>query len=96
MSEVAASELKQAVEAEHGGTATFVQFVPVRERHNGETGYRSVAVFDLTGHPKANRVYAWSNEAPGGRRRFYAVLGIPPVDSPAAAVRAAIAARAPK
>lgn len=43
-------------------------------------------VFELTGHPTATRAYAWS------KRRFFAVLHQPPVDSPQAAVRAAIVA----
>lgn len=96
MSEVAASELKKAVESQHGGKATFVQSVPVHEQHCGETVWNgSVAVFDLAGHPKATRAYAWSHEVEGTvRRRFFAVLGIPPIDSPRDAVRAAIVAEA--
>lgn len=53
-----------------------------------------VQVFDLEGHPTASRCYAWSHATEGERRRFYTVLHVPPVDSPAAAVRAAIVARA--
>ena len=78
------------------GTATFVQSVPVHEVHGGETVWNgSVAVFDLAGHSKATRAYAWSHEVEGtNRRRFFAVLGIPPIDSPVATVRAAIVAEA--
>jgi hypothetical protein len=69
MPEVALSELKQAVEGQHGGTATFVQSVPVHEVHNGETVWdRTVHVFDLKGHPGgAFRAYAWSYELDGRR-----------------------------
>lgn len=95
MSEVAPSELKKAVEAQHGGTATFAQSVPVHEQHNGETVWDgSVAVFDLAGHPTAKRAYAWSYERPDGRRRFFAVLHTGPIASPRDAVRAAIVAEA--
>ena len=46
---------------------------------------------DLTGHPKATRAYAWSSPIEGSdKRRFFAVLHIPPVTSPMEAVRAAI------
>ena len=62
--------------------------------HGGLFAHSSnVEVFDLTGHKKAKRAYAWSHVA--GRddsdERFVAVLEIPPVDSPQAAVKVAIA-----
>lgn len=93
MSEVAVSELKQAVESQHGGTATFVQAVPVHEVFEGKTVWDGVVhVFDLAGHPKANRAYAWSYERPDGKRRFFAVLHTPQIDGPRKAVAAAIVA----
>jgi hypothetical protein len=95
MTEVAAPELKRAVESQHGGTATLVQAVPVREEFEGKTVWDGVVhVFDLAGHPNAKRAYAWSYERPDGKRRFFAVLHIPPIDSPVNAVRAAIVAEA--
>jgi hypothetical protein len=52
-----------------------------------------VHVFDLADNPKATRAYAWSSPIEGiANRRLFAVLHIPPIDSPAAAVRAAIIA----
>ena len=61
MSEVVASELKKAVESQHGGTAILVQLVPVHEEHNGQTVWDgTVHVFDLVGHPTATRAYARS------------------------------------
>ena len=94
MSEVAPSELKKAVESQHGGFAHFVQFVPVHEQHEGETVWNgTVAFFDLLSAPSGcHRAYAWSYELPEGKRRFFAVLHTGPIDSPAAAVRAAIVA----
>src|ERR1700744_3462824 len=95
MTEVPPDQLKQAVESQHGGTATFVQAVPVHEQHGGETVWKgTVHIFDLAGHPKANRAYAWSYGLPDGRRRFFAVLHIPPIIGPVEAVRAAIVAEA--
>ena len=95
MIEVAPEELKIAVERTHGGTATLVQSVPVHEKHGGETVWQgTVHIFDLAGHPKANRAYAWSYELSDGRRRFFAVLHIPPIIGPVEAVRAAIVAEA--
>jgi hypothetical protein len=52
-----------------------------------------VHVFHLTGHPTALYAHAWSSPIEGStKRRFFAVLHQPPVDSPQAAVRAAIVA----
>ena len=93
MSEVAVSELKKAVESQHGGKATFVQSVPVDEKFQGMPVWRgTVHVFELKGNEKAKRAYAWSYELENGNRRFFAVLHIPPIKGPADAVRAAIVA----
>jgi hypothetical protein len=51
-----------------------------------------VEVFNLTGHPKAKRCYAWSYQG-NKEEQFVTVLEIPPVVSPQTAVRASIAAR---
>jgi hypothetical protein len=96
MGELRPEELKKAVESQHGGTATLVQSVPIREKFMGEMVWEGVVhVFDLEGHPTAKRAYAWSHALEGTtRRRFFAVLHIPPIDSPVAAVRAAIVTEA--
>ena len=82
-------QLREAVERVHSGSATFVQSVPVRETFEGKTVWEGVVhVFDLAGHPTATRAYAWSSPIEGrSKRRFFAVLHQPPVDSPQAAVR---------
>lgn len=54
----------------------------------------TIAVFDLAGHPKAKRAYAWTRELPDGKERTYAVLHLPPVAGPVDAVRAAMVAEA--
>jgi hypothetical protein len=51
-----------------------------------------VQVFQLVGHPTAERCYAWS-QAVGRERRVHAVLYGATVDTAAKAVRATIAAR---
>jgi hypothetical protein len=94
MIEVDARQLKEAIETQHGGTATLTQAVPVRETFKGEPVWEGVVhVFDLEGHPKATRAYAWSSPIVGStKRRFFAVLHIGPIKSPTDAVRAAIVA----
>ena len=92
MEEVEADQLRQAVESMHGSTAMLVQSVPVTEIFEGKMVWGGVVhVFDLVDNPKATRAYAWSSPIEGStKRRFFAVLHIPPIDSPVAAVRAAI------
>jgi hypothetical protein len=92
MTEVEVDQLQRAVEGMHGGKARLAQSVPVKETHRGATVWEGVVhVFELTGHPTATRAYAWSSPIEGSdKRRFFAVLHQPPIDSPRAAVRAAI------
>lgn len=50
-------------------------------------------VFDLTGHLNATRAYSWSSFIEGStKRRFFAVLQMGAIKSPADAVKAAIVA----
>ena len=53
-----------------------------------------VEVFQLYSHPEARRCYAWSyvTDEKSGRRKFHAVLAVPPISSALDAVRAVIAA----
>jgi hypothetical protein len=87
--------LQLAVEHLHKRKATHSASVPVREVFEGRTIWNGqVEVFDLTGHPKAKRAYAWSHRDGKDDKdeRFVAVLEIPPVTSPETAVKVAIAA----
>ena len=92
--EVSVDQLKQAIEGQHGGTATLVQPVPVIEHFVGRPVWEGVVhVFDLVGHPKATRAYAWSSPVQGStKRRFFAVLQMGGIETPKDAVRAAIVA----
>jgi len=92
--ELAMQELKQAIESQHGGIATLAQSVPAREVFEGRVVWEGVVhVFELAGHPKASRAYAWSSPIEGSnKRRFFAVLHQAPITSPVEAVRAAIVA----
>ena len=98
MSEVPVAALQEAIRNLHGCESRWVEAVPVHEQHEGRAVWQGVVqVFDLIDHPTATRAYAWSHEAgPGGKRRFVAVLHAPPVDFPAAAVRASIVAEGRK
>jgi hypothetical protein len=94
MSEVSPDQLKEAIESQHGGIAMFVQSVPVMEKFEGKTVWKGIVhVFELAGNAKATRAYAWSSPIKGStNRRFFAVLHTEKINSPVAAVRAAIVA----
>ena len=85
-------EIKAVFMVTHGCEASYVETVPVREEFQGETIWEGdVEVFDLVGHPKATRGYGWGYVATDeGGRRYFTMLELPPVDSPQAAVKAAI------
>lgn len=88
------TSLKTAVEGLHDCRAQLVQSAPVSESFQGQPAWEGVVhIFDLEGHPTANRAYAWSSPIEGSdKRRFFAVLEQPPITSPVDAVRAAIVA----
>jgi hypothetical protein len=85
-------KLKDVIRELHGVHATHVESVPIVEQHQGQTVWDGVVeVFDLIGHPKTHRVYAWSHETDKpGKPKHVTVLHVPPVVSPQTAVRAAI------
>jgi len=85
-------ELKNTIEKLHGGTATHVETVPVKEVFGDKVIWQGdVEVFDLKGNPKATRAYAWMHSLDDTEaKRHVAVLHVPPIDSPEAAVKAVI------
>ena len=89
------AEIQAAILNLHNCESSFIETVPVVEEFQGETVWQGeVEVFDIRGHPKAKRCYAWGHSAGDDNqaRRYVAVLGMPPVDSPQAAVKAAVIA----
>jgi hypothetical protein len=94
MIEATINQLRESVERQHGGVASFVQSVPVDHHFEGKPVWQGVVhVFALEGHPKAKRAYAWSSPIEGSdNRRFFAVLHMGGIRSPQDAVRAAIVA----
>lgn len=93
MHEVSIDQLQRGIEGLHHCSSRFRESVKVKEEFEGNTVWEGmVHVFDVD-HPEADTCYAWSSPMEGSdNRKFYAVLHIPPVDSPVKAVRAAIAA----
>ena len=84
--------LQEAIRVTHGCKSSYVESVPVVERFEDQIAWQgTVSVFDLIGHPKAQRAYAWTYRD-GKQNRTITVLALPPIDSPQKAVRAAIVA----
>lgn len=86
------ADVRNAVERMHSGKAMLVQSVPVREESDGKVVWNGlVRVFEI-GTPASIRVYAGSMPAEGGpKRRIFALQHTDKINSPIAAVRAAIA-----
>lgn len=83
-----------AVQQLHQCAAVHRRTVAVKEFYQGRLIWDGeVEVFELFHHPKTKACYAWSHRA--GQRdeheRFVTVLELPPVNSPEAAVKVAIA-----
>jgi hypothetical protein len=86
-------ELRKTILKLHGAIAKHSKSVPVKETFEGQTVWDGVVeVFELKGHPKASKAYAWAHDTddPLHPKRQVTVLHIPPVTSPELAVRAAI------
>jgi hypothetical protein len=83
-------DLREIIHKLHGGHATHVESVPVKELFRGETVWDGIVeVFHLKGHPKTDKVYAWLHDTgePGADPQSVTVLHIHPSLSPLGAVR---------
>ncbi len=87
-------DTKQAVERLHNCKASYIEEVAVVEKFGLQTVWNGIVhIFKIEGNPKADKCYAWSSPIEGStKRRYYAVLKIPPIDSPERAVRASVVA----
>src|SRR5262245_26932251 len=89
------NRLRMIIQHLHGCDSRHLESVPVHEQFLGETVWEGrVEVFEIIDHPRATRCFAWGNQPSRleTSHNFTAVLGIPPIDSPAEAVKAALAA----
>jgi hypothetical protein len=87
------ARVQVAVSQLHDCGAIWRKSVPVHEVFQGQTVWQgTVEVFDLNGHPKAKRAYAWSHldGKQDESERFVAVLEIPPVVDAVTAVRVSV------
>lgn len=84
------AELQTIIRRLHGVESRHLKSVPVKEMFQGKTVWEGVVeVFELIGHPKAQKLYAWTHDS-DGKKRHITVLHTDKVTSPLLAVRAAI------
>jgi hypothetical protein len=87
------AELRDVIRHLHGVEATHRESVPVKETWQGKTVWDGIVeVFDLKGHPKTDRAYAWLHDTGDPERpvQHVTVLHIHPALTPLAAVQAFI------
>lgn len=86
------AELSEAVAALHGCHCSHSGTSKVLEMMDGKTVWQGeVETFDLAGHAKASKAFAWAYQDDAGETHYVAVLDVPPINSPREAVQAAIA-----
>jgi hypothetical protein len=86
-------ELRETIHRLHGAKAKHIESVPIMEVFQGKTVWDGIVeVFDLSGHPRIDRIYAWihNTDDPDRPKRHVTVLHVPPVVSAQTAVKAAI------
>jgi hypothetical protein len=85
-----------AIRGAYGCKYEYLESVAVAERVEGKVVWKgAVQVYQLFGHPKAQKVYGWCYDD-GRVTHCTTVLAIPPVDSPQAAVKMAMASKGKK
>jgi hypothetical protein len=85
-------DLIKAIQDLHSCRAAYSESVEIKEEFEGRTVWEgTVHVFNIEDHPDTDTCYAWSSLIEGSDKlKYYAVLHVPPVDSPEMAVRASI------
>jgi hypothetical protein len=93
MDDAGLSALQDAIRHMYGLRSEWVESVPIRETFKGELVWEGEIQVFAVEHPKASRAYAWSYlvDEKTGRRKFFAVLGMTPINSALDALKASIA-----
>lgn len=88
--------LQGAIKNMHGVESKHLDSVSVLETFQGKVIWEGeVEIFSLESHPQAKTCFAWAHKEPekGDHERYYAVLCVPPINTPQKAVQAAIASQ---
>ena len=85
-------ELAQAITAMHECGCSHFGTENIKEEHEGVDIWEGpVEIFQLEGHPKANIAYGWGWTDDNEEIQYIGILKVPPIESAADAVKAAIA-----
>ena len=91
------ARLRNAIQRLNHCESKYIATVTVSESflifHKPKLWQGEVAIFEIYGHSKAQRAYAWSYTVDNQPARYVVVLEFTPVNSPATAVQAALAAQ---
>jgi hypothetical protein len=85
-------ELQDVIRQRYSADSRHLETVPIKETLHGKTIWEgNVEVFELIGHPKASKVFAWAYATENPKKpRHVTVLNLGPISSPLYAVRYAI------
>jgi len=84
-------ELLHAVEVKAACGAIHLHTQPVRLIMDGSTKWNGkVEVYQLKGHPQARLAFGWGYMSKG-KVTYVTVMGVPPLETPLAAVKAFVA-----
>jgi hypothetical protein len=84
--------LQHAIYREHGCGSRHFRSIPVSETFAGVTIFTGmVEQFELIGHSRARRCYAFGLDLGGGIVRNVALLELPPIETAIKAVQVAVA-----
>lgn len=84
--------LGKAITAMHECRCSHFGTEKIKEEHGGQAVWEGdVEIFQLEGHPKANVAYGWGWSDDKNEIQYIGILNVPPIDSAADAVKAAIA-----
>ena len=81
----------RAIEELHDATALWEGTIRTRGTFDArDVCEGEVQMFQLVGHPEADRCFTWESESDSGARSVHVVLRLPPIDSAEDAVRSVI------
>lgn len=80
-------KIQKAVERTVGGKVSHTESAAVVETFRGQTVWQGMVEVFKVEQPPPTLAYGWAVDADGGPD-YVTVLGVPPIDSPLAAVRA--------
>ena len=87
-------ELLNAIENRAKCGAVYVQTQPVRIVEDGVVRWKGkVEVYQLKEHPQAKMAFGWGFQNAQKKVEYVTVMGVPPLDTPVAAVKGFLASR---